>query len=121
MMTSQSFEESEDPKSVYAMYDVLKDLCLNNADYFKPDESPLGKKLCDSFTSLHSNVVAIYPVVDELRKVAPLYDFDQNTPGNGYRSFVTIVDAFILYGEKVCQQILKNRSSYFFRKNTYLR
>ncbi|XP_046663847.1 hormone-sensitive lipase-like [Homalodisca vitripennis] len=121
MMIGQSFEENEDSNSVYAMYDVLKELCLNNVEYFKSDESTIGKKFCESFKALHNNVVSIYPIVDEIRKVAPYYDFNQNTQGNGYRSFVTVVDAFILYGEKTCQQICKNRNSYFFRKGTYLR
>lgn len=121
MMISQSFEENEEINSVYAMYKVLKDLCLRNAEYFRSDESAIGKKLCDSLEKLHNQVVSICPIVDEIRKAAPHYDFNQNTPGNGYRSFVTVTDAFILFGEKICQQIWKNKSSYFFRKATYLK
>lgn len=121
MMISQSFEDNEEIDSVCAMYKVLKDLCLLNADYFRSDESSLGKKLCESLETLHNQVVSVCPIVDEIRKVAPYYDFNHNTPGNGYRSFVTVVDAFILFGEKICQQICKNRSSYFFRKATYLK
>lgn len=103
------------------MYNELKRLCINNADDFRNDETEIGKKLCAALETLHNEVVNIYPVVEEIREVAPHYDFNQNTPGNGYRSFVTVVDAFILFGDKICQQISKNKTSYFFRKSTYLK
>lgn len=120
-MASQSLEDMDDSNSVYSVYEDLKALCLANAEYFQSDESSVGKKLNLSFQTLHNNVVSIYPLADEIRKAAPHYDFDQNTPGNGYRSYVTVVDAFILFGQKICQQVSKNRTSYFFRKSTYLK
>lgn len=113
--------DAEGPPSLYAMYDVLKELCQNNADHFKNDDTSSGKKLEACFKTLHDNVESIFPLVDEIRKAAPSYDFDRDTPGNGYRSFVTVTDAFVVYGVKICQQISTNRSSYFFRRGTYLR
>lgn len=116
-----SKDSIENTSSLYAMYDVLKELCQNNADYFKTDDSELGKKLEVSFESLYASINAVAPLVDEIRKAAVQYDFDKDTPGNGYHSFVTVVDAFIVYGVKICRQICVNRSSYFFRKGMQLR
>lgn len=118
---SNSNSDAEGPSSLYAMYDVLKELCLNNADHFKNDDSVSGRKLEACFKTLHDNIESIFPLVDEIRKAAPSYDFDSDTPGNGYRSFITVVDAFIVYGVKICRQISINRGSYFFRKGAYLR
>lgn len=121
MICQNLIENNEESSPVYTTYEVLKELCLNNVEYFKSDETQVGIKLLESLQSLHNNVVSIFPLVDEIRKAAPHYDFDKSTPGNGYRSFVTTVDAFISFGEKLCQQISKNRTSYFFRKSNYLR
>lgn len=106
---------------VYAMYQVLKDLCLNNAQFFRQDESENGQRLHAGFLALIDQVDVITPMVDEVRKVAPKFDFDENTPGNGYRSFVAVVDLCVQHGVKLSRLVCDSRESFLFRKSFYMR
>lgn len=105
----------------YALYEVLKDLCLNNAQYFQSHDDETGLRLHGAFLALVDHVESVKPVVDFVRKAAPSYDYDENTPGNGYASFVSVVDACIRHGVKLCKQVCINRDSFFFRASYYMR
>lgn len=105
----------------YAMYEVLKDLCLNNVQYFQSHDTETGLRLHGAFLALIDHVESVKPVVDYVRVAAPSYDYDENTPGNGYASFVSVVDACICHGVKLCKQVCINRDSFFFRASFYMR
>lgn len=49
------------------------------------------------------------------------YDFDEQTPGNGYRSFVVVVDASLEHAVQLCRHISLSRDSFIFRKGFYMR
>lgn len=53
----------------YAMYESLKDLCHNNANHFKNDDSDAGVRLHAGFISLLVNTDTVLPLVDLVRKV----------------------------------------------------
>lgn len=106
---------------VYAMYQVLKDLCMNNAQYFQQDETENGQRLHAGFLVLIDQVDMITPMVDEVRNVAPQFDFDEDTPGNGYRSFVSVVDMCVQHGVKLSRLVCDSRDSFLFRKSFYMR
>lgn len=112
-------EASSSP--AYAMYRVLKDLCVNNAQFFQQDESESGQRLNAGFLAIVDQVDIITPVVDEVRKVAPQFDFDENTLGNGYRSFVSVVDMCVQHGVKLSRLVCDSRDSFLFRKTFYMR
>lgn len=106
---------------VHAMYHVLKDLCINNAQFFQEDESESGQRLSAGFLAVVDQVVMITPLVDEVRKVASQFDFDEDTPGNGYRSLVSVVDMCVQHGVKLSRLVYVNRYSFLFRKTFYMR
>ncbi|XP_021913537.1 hormone-sensitive lipase isoform X3 [Zootermopsis nevadensis] len=114
-----SVEASSSP--FYAMYRVLKDLCTNNAQFFQQDESESGQRLNAGFLALIDQVDMIIPMVDDVRKIAPLYDFDEGTPGNGYRSFVSVIDKCVQHGVKLSRLVCDSRDSFLFRKTFYMR
>jgi hormone-sensitive lipase len=114
-----SFKTTSSP--VYAMYQVLKDLCMNNAEFFHGDESENGQRLHAGFLALIDQVDMITPVVDEVRKVGPKFDFDGDVPGNGYRSFVAVVDVCVQHGVKLSRLVCDSRESFLFRKSFYMR
>lgn len=62
-----SFHETAPP--TYAMYENLKDLCHNNMEYFKVDDSESGQRLHGGFQSLATNIEVVLPLVDHVRKV----------------------------------------------------
>lgn len=116
---SAPFEVSSSP--VYAMYQVLKDLCMNNAQFFQQDETENGQRLHAGFLAIIDQVDMIIPMVDEVRNIAPQFDFDEDTPGNGYRSFVSAVDMCVQHGVKLSRLVCDSRDSFLFRKSFYMR
>ncbi|XP_023945668.2 hormone-sensitive lipase isoform X2 [Bicyclus anynana] len=105
----------------YAMYEALKDSCQNNATYFQPDDSENGQRLYQGFMTLIDHIDTVWPLVDHVRKVAPLYDFDAKSPGNGYRSFVSVVDSCVLHGLKLSRQVCTGRDALLFRKGYFVK
>lgn len=59
--------------------------------------------------------------VDEIRKFAHEYDFDEDTSGNGYHSFVDIFDSAIRKTKQICKRLIKNREKILFRADNYAR
>lgn len=100
-------------------YNKLKDLCKENIAYFTTDDKHKSISIANSFEKLFDNITTIKPLVNELRNICHLYDFDPTVPGNGYRSYVSVVDLFIAHCIKVCNQMAANRDSFFFRKSIY--
>ncbi|XP_069679565.1 hormone-sensitive lipase isoform X2 [Periplaneta americana] len=105
----------------FSLYQVLKDLCKNNAQFFQQDESESGQRLHAGFLALIDQVNMITPMVGEVREAASKFDFDQDTPGNGYRSFVAVVDLCIQHGVKLSRSVCDSRDSFLFRKSFYMR
>jgi hormone-sensitive lipase len=114
-----TFEAFSSP--TYAMYKVLKDLSMNNAQFFQQDESESGQRLHAGFLALIDQVNMITPMMHEVRKVAPQFDFDEDTPANGYRSFVYVVDMCVQHGVKLSRLVCDSRDSFLFRKSFYMR
>lgn len=100
-------------------YEKLKDFCKENIIYFTTDERNGSTAIANSFEQLFENIGNIKPLVHELRNVCHLYDFDPSIPGNGYRSYVSVVDLFVAHCIKICNQMAANRDSFFFRKAFY--
>ncbi|XP_047533737.1 hormone-sensitive lipase isoform X8 [Vanessa atalanta] len=114
-------ESVEGAPPTYAMYEALKDSCQNNATYFHPDDSENGQRLYQGFMTLIDHIDTVWPLVDHVRKVAPSYDFDAKSPGNGYRSFVSVVDSCVLHGLKLSRQVCTGRDALLFRKGYFVK
>lgn len=112
---------SNENESLYENHAVLKDLCDSNAEFFKTDASAVGKNIYSTLLSISNTLSNVRPLLEYFRGIYQAYDFDDKTPGNGYRSYVMMVDAFVVYGVKINRQISHNRNSYFFRKGTALK
>lgn len=108
--------ETDDNKTSYS---ILKNLCKENIIYFTTDERHSSTVIANSFEQLLKNIGIIEPLVYELRNICHLYDFDPSVPGNGYRSYVSVVDLFIAHCIKICHQMAANRDKFFFRKSFY--
>lgn len=88
-----------------------------NIDYCDKNKkcNDLGIKLRD----LKSSISKCAQSVDEIRKFAKEYDFDDETPGNGFHSFVQFFDAALKKSGKVCKKLTLNREKLFFSVKTY--
>lgn len=96
----------------------LRQLCAKNAEYFAKDNSENGQRLYISFLAIRDNIEQIWPTLSNIRRVAPNYDFDEKTPGNGYRSFVAVVDSAVSHAIELNKKTLARRDSVLFRKTS---
>lgn len=86
----------------------------DNLEFFKNDKS--GQIFCESFRSLLEIVTQIIPIIENIESFASEYDFDEKTPGNGYRSFVYLVESAVRRVLKICEHVRNKRENIFFRK-----
>lgn len=103
----------------FIVWEALKSIICNNIDYYKSDESMNGLKLHGAFLGIIDNLDEARPLIQEIELFCSVYDFDATTPGNGYRSFIKIVDCAINHTLKIVKYVTENRSSLLFRKNNY--
>ncbi|EFA02512.1 hormone-sensitive lipase [Tribolium castaneum] len=107
-----------EPKEASASnIEVLKDLCENNANFFAKDTSENGQRLYISFMGIRENLDEISQKMARIASEAPRFDFDESTPGNGYRSFLSVANSAIDYGIALNKKICLKRASAFFRKS----
>lgn len=99
------------------MCDELINIILSNQQHFRKFES--GLRLCEIFKSLIDTVDAIGLIVKDIQGFAGDYDLDELTPGNGYRSFVFVVEKAIKSTMQICENLKENREKVFFRKSFF--
>lgn len=71
------------------------------------------------YIGIVDQVNSILPLVADIEKIMQLYDFDENIPGNGYRSFVVIAQASFKHAIQLCKYVALNKDSLIFRKGVY--
>lgn len=97
--------------------ETLKQLCTENAKYFAKDSSENGQRLYISLLAIKETLDQVWPTVTHVRELAPNYDFDESTPGNGFRSFVGIFDSAIVYAIELNRKVAARRDSLLFQKS----
>lgn len=97
--------------------------CRNNEDYFSSkDNSRADKSEFDGlFRKICDLVESSMKTVKKIEKFAGLYDFDEQTPGNGYWSFVFIYEAAMSHTLSVCEDLVKKRDSWRFQRRSYVK
>jgi hormone-sensitive lipase len=117
-MEKRDEDEEKQPEGFH-VWEALKSIIENNIEYYKSDDSINGLKI-------HGALLGIIDHLDEARQhyrdvesFCKLYDFDENTKGNGYRSFLKILNMAINHIFKTLKYVTENRSGLLFRKNAY--
>lgn len=105
----------------YEIVNELIRMCNNNIEHYTTDKSFAGSKMCWNFEKMKNYLEKSVPVLKEIESFAHYYDYDENTPGNGYRSFIFIFECAFKYSMKTCQYITEYRATLLFRKNLYLK
>ncbi|XP_015180600.1 PREDICTED: hormone-sensitive lipase isoform X2 [Polistes dominula] len=100
---------------------ALRELCHANKDYFSTHQDENGSKIRASLLAILDHLEKMQPLYKEISKFAPMFDFDEQTPGNGYRSFLLLVDRGIMHSVTVCRQMYCQKDSFLFRKSYYMR
>lgn len=121
MAESAAAVADQNNESIKVVDDALKDLCQNNATYFSTDETEIGQRLTRAFNDIIQHVTEIEPMVEQINQVAALYDFDEHTPGNGFRSFLSVVRGSVTYTIQMSSRVCLKRDNILFRKSNIVR
>ncbi|EDV98300.1 hormone-sensitive lipase [Drosophila grimshawi] len=104
------------PADLQPAYQKLYADCQDHAAYFAKDHTEHGQRLHAAHIAWQDFIVLANRLVLQIEAFAHEYDFDEATPGNGYRSFIYVTNACISHGRGICQQLLATRATLFFRK-----
>ncbi|XP_014205490.1 hormone-sensitive lipase isoform X1 [Copidosoma floridanum] len=113
---TSSYEELE-PSS----WGVLREHCSALSDHFDSHQDEGSIRIKGALTLIHDSLDDMRPVYGELYRIAPLFDLDENTPGNGYRSHLIMVDKAVLHSGGVCRDMLNQKDSVLFRKTHHVK
>ncbi|NXS06279.1 LIPS lipase, partial [Neodrepanis coruscans] len=68
----------------------LQVLTEDNLSFFSSRPSPTSRRFLAAFSSLRTHGLHLGPAFRHLLQVAPSFDLDEATPGNGYRSLLQV-------------------------------
>lgn len=106
------FEDIEPPE-----WAALREICQANVSHFAGEQDDGSIRIKSALIACLDYLGQLYPSYKEIGKIAPQFDFDSKTPGNGYRSFLVLVDKCILYTENVCHRMYRQKDYLFFSKS----
>ncbi len=121
LLSPDNKNDSIKSSNYFALYEAFEDLCKNNVEYFSTDDTENGLRLHGAFVSLIDHLAVARNYVTDIKEFAHEYDFDEKTPGNGYRSFLLVVRSCISHSLKLSSFVMQNRSSLLFRKAMYMK
>lgn len=105
-----------DCKVVFA---ALEKVCQDNISVLcGPSDLPYGtavERLVSCMKQIQEHGRALEPVVTSFTAVYHHYDFDAETPGNGYRTLVKVLEACLFHVIHKARYVASNYSSPFFR------
>lgn len=89
----------------------------NSVRYF--DNENKSQQLIVNLRRLKASVERCLKFIEKIDNFAHEYDFDKETVGNGYRSFVDIFDSAVERALKIGKKLIVDREKYFFRASSY--
>lgn len=100
------------------MFDNLKELVElidNNCEFYKTRDQNIVRIL----QSLHKTVNESLDKVERIAKIAPRFDYNEETPANGLRSFVVTYDAALKRSRDECLKLKNSRMKLFFSSSKF--
>lgn len=98
---------------------TLRELCTKNADHFSKDNSENGQRLFISCLAMRDVVEQMWPKIVNIESRVDEFDFDENTPGNGYKSYLLVIKKAIELCINVNERVLQKKDSLLFRKGYF--
>ncbi|XP_053680279.1 hormone-sensitive lipase [Anopheles nili] len=111
---------AEEPQALM-LFDSLIELCRNNINFFEGDDTETGLRLHGAFVGLIDHIEMAKPLVRSVQGFMHVYDFDPSVPGNGFRSFLYVVECCVKTALKLTRYVMENRSTILFRKALYVK
>lgn len=93
------------------IYDLIA-LIDDNVEFFAKTKS--SKDVSAKLVVLKLAFIDATKPIDKIKLFASEYDFDQDCPGNGYRSFVYIYEAAVNGAINICNRLIRRREKILF-------
>ena len=107
-------------RELMVLFKDLRSLAISGMEFFQEEKGQNNERFHSAFNNLYEHLErGIEPAVDYLTRIAHVYDYDADHPGNGYRSIVKVVYKCALHIRKLCRYITLNRDSFLFRGGHY--
>jgi hypothetical protein len=102
----------------YKVIDLIN--CVdNNIEYFDKSDKNSQTKIKSSLLSFKSSLENCSRFIEEIKSFAGEYDFDEETRGNGFWSFVDIFESAVKKTTKINKELITNREKILFRADSY--
>lgn len=92
----------------------LIEVVCDNLDFYKIDKN--GERFREISQSLLDILNEVITIVKDIECFASVYDFDESTPGDGYRSYVYLFESAVKRTLQICEHVKYSRESVFFRQ-----
>lgn len=83
--------DSEILKSFNSTLKDLRGLVISNVEFYHRGRSALHARFYASFCILLERIQILEPLVLEIVPYLQKFDFSEDVPGNGYRSFISLI------------------------------
>ncbi|XP_037236611.1 hormone-sensitive lipase [Falco rusticolus] len=97
------------------LFQALAALADDNATFFQQRGGAGGRRLADAFTALRDHAARLEPALRHVARLCHLFDLDEATPGNGYRSLVQTARCCLAHALHKSRCVAAQRRSLFFR------
>ncbi|KAI6219526.1 hypothetical protein M3Y99_01656000 [Aphelenchoides fujianensis] len=103
-----------------AVFRLLKELAADNLAFFHAigRKSPYYQRIADCCAEVEKTSGMIGDLLVPIKEAAKKADFDEKTPGNGFRSLVCLCDQVVLHLISVLKECSDTRSGLLFRSTT---
>ncbi|XP_042295971.1 hormone-sensitive lipase isoform X2 [Sceloporus undulatus] len=100
-----------------ALFQTLHMLAEDNAAFFRDSTSETGQRFLAAFTTIREHARCLEPILGHFATINHLFDLDEQTPANGYRSLAQTVRCCLAHIIHKSRYVAANRRSIFFRTN----
>ncbi|CCD67458.1 Hormone-sensitive lipase [Caenorhabditis elegans] len=102
-----------------AILELIVQMCSDNATHFEKlaqsGANGYNERMPVVQTALQTAIETLKGNIKKLQEVAPKYDYDEKTPGNGYRSLICICDTTLLHVVSLQKAVFEQRGYLIFR------
>lgn len=102
-------------------WSALREVCNANIDYFTSHQDENGVRIKAALLAILDHLDQAQPLYRDITKFAPHFDFDKETPGNGYRSFLLLMDRCVMHSVQICREMYNQKDSMMFRKSHHMK
>uniref|UniRef100_A0A7E4VSK6 Hormone-sensitive lipase n=1 Tax=Panagrellus redivivus TaxID=6233 RepID=A0A7E4VSK6_PANRE len=103
-----------------AVFSLLKQLATDNKLHFNSaNSSSYGTRIAECCSEIEISSDVLQDLVKQMNAVCHKCDYDENTPGNGFRSLICVCDMAALQLISILRFVTDNRTTMMFRISHY--